>query len=148
MAVIKGSSEAIINAPIDKVWAVLEDVEASSLWQSGIVSVKIIERSETGLLVECVADAKVKKISSTVKFDLSGAPTRMDWKQIKGEAKDASGHWQLQDLGNGTTKAFFESSGDTGRVLGLVIKGPIADFLSNVLAGTKADELKNRVEQA
>ena len=56
------------------------------------------------------------------------------------------GSWELEDLGDGRTRATYWLAGDTGRVLGMVIRGPVEDRLRDMLVNARADELKAYVE--
>ena len=57
-----------------------------------------------------------------------------------------NGSWQLEDLGDGRTRATYAIEADLGRMLGMVIRGPLVDLLRQMLAGARAGELKQRVE--
>src|SRR5690349_16470535 len=103
MAKITGSSTEEINAPIDQVWAVVEDVLSAPDWQGGLKDVEELERDGDGhvTLVESSNDAKVRTIKSTVRFAYD-EPTRLSWTQEKGELKSVDGAWELEDLGDRT----------------------------------------------
>ena len=76
MATIRGSSTAEIEAPIEQVWAVVEDVLTAPEWQGGLKDVEELERDDEGrvTLVESSSDAKVRTIKSTVRFDYDEEP--------------------------------------------------------------------------
>ena len=147
MAKITGSSTEEINAPIDDVWAVVEDVLSAPDWQGGLKDMEELERDDEGhvTLVESSNDAKVRTIKSTVRFEYDG-PTRLSWTQEKGELKSVDGAWQLEDLGGGKTRATYELEVELGRMLGMVIRGPLIDVLRGQLVNARAGELKKRVE--
>jgi len=147
MATIRGSSTAEIEAPIEQVWAVVEDVLTAPEWQGGLKDVEELERDDEGrvTLVESSSDAKVRTIKSTVRFDYDG-PARMAWRQEKGELKSVDGAWELEDLGDGRTRAVYRLEVELGRMLGLVIRGPLVDALRGQLVSARAGELKQRVE--
>lgn len=147
MAKITGSSTEEINAPIDEVWAVVEDVLSAPDWQGGLKDMEELERDSEGhvTLVESSNDAKVRTIKSTVRFEYAG-PTRLSWTQEKGELKSVDGAWQLEDLGDGRTRATYELEVELGRMLGMVIRGPLIDVLRGQLVNARAGELKKRVE--
>lgn len=147
MANITGSSSAEIGAPIDEVWALVEDVEQAPAWQGGLKSLVALERDAQGRPVRCesASDAKVRTIKSTVRFSYE-PPHRLSWEQEKGELKSVHGRWDLEDLGGGRTRATYSLDVDMGRMLGMVIRGPLVDLLREMLAGARAGELKRRVE--
>jgi carbon monoxide dehydrogenase subunit G len=147
MAKISGSSTADIEAPIEEVWKVVEDVVSAPEWQDGLKDVEELERDGDGhvTLVESSNDAKVRTIKSTVRFSYDG-PTRLAWTQEKGEMKSVEGAWELEDLGDGRTRATYELEVELGRMLGMVVRGPLIDALRGELVNARAGELKKRVE--
>lgn len=147
MGKITGSSTAEISAPIDEVWAVVRDVLSAPDWQGGLKDMEELERDGDGnvTLVESSSDAKVRTIKSTIRFTYDG-PTRLSWQQEKGELKSVDGSWELEDLGDGQTKATYTIEAELGRMLGMVIRGPLIDVLRGQMAGARAGELKERVE--
>ena len=72
-------------------------------------------------------------------------PTRLSWTQEKGEAKSVDGSWELEDLGEGRTRATYSLEVDLGRMLGMLIRGPIVGILRDMLVGARAGELKQRL---
>ena len=144
---ITGSSTAEIDAPIDQVWALVEDVEKAPEWQGGLKALHALERDDDGraTLCESKSDAKVRTVTSTVRFSYDG-PTTLAWRQVKGELKSVDGSWKLVDLGGTRTRATYDLDVDLGRVLGLVIRGPLIDLLRGMLVGARAGELKQAIE--
>ena len=149
MGSISGSSTAEIDAPIDEVWAVVEDVVSAPDWQDGLKDVEELETDAEGrvTLVESSSDAKVRTIKSIVRFSYD-APTTLRWTQEKGELKSVDGSWELEDLGDGRTRATYNLEVDLGRMLGMVIRGPMVDVLRGQLVNARAGELKARAEGA
>jgi ribosome-associated toxin RatA of RatAB toxin-antitoxin module len=144
---ITGTSTAEIDAPIDEVWALVEDVEKAPEWQGGLKALRALERDAEGraTLCESKSDAKVRTVTSTVRFSYEG-PTSLTWHQEKGELKSVDGSWNLSDLGGNQTRATYHLDVDLGRVLGLVIRGPLIDVLRGMLVGARAGELKQAIE--
>jgi carbon monoxide dehydrogenase subunit G len=147
MAKITGSSTAEIEAPVERVWTVVADVLTAPDWQGGLKDVQEIERDAEGhvTLAESFSDAKVRTLRSIVRFSYDG-PTRLDWRQEKGEMKSVDGSWELQDLGDGRTRATYRLDVELGRMLSVVIRGPLVDVLRGQLVSARAGELKRRVE--
>lgn len=147
MGRIVGSSTAEIDAPIERVWALVEDVEKAPEWQGGLNTLRAIERDDGGraILCESESDARVRTVKSVVRFVYDG-PTALSWRQEKGELKAVDGSWRLEELAGGRTQATYHLDVDLGRVLGLVIRGPLVDLLRSMLVGARAGELKRAVE--
>lgn len=146
MTVLTGSSTAEVDAPLDRVWALVQDVERAPQWQGGLKAVSALERDEDGRAVLCQteSDGGVRTIKSTVRFTYSG-PTTLAWRQEKGELKSVDGRWDLEDLGN-RTRATYWLEVDLGRMLSLVIRGPLVDLLRGMLVNARAGELKRAIE--
>ena len=73
-------------------------------------------------------------------------PQRLSWTQVKGDLKSVEGAWILEDLGDGRTRATYDLDSDPGRVLGMVIRGPVEAAVRAMLVNARPGELKARVE--
>jgi len=146
---LSGSSTAEIHAPLERVWAVVEDVEIAPEWQGGLNALHALERDGDGRAVRCETetDGKLRTIKSIVRFTYEG-PERLTWTQEKGDLKSVTGSWELEDLGGERTRATYSIEVDLGRTLGMLVRGPIVDVLRQVLAGARAGELKQRIEDS
>jgi carbon monoxide dehydrogenase subunit G len=147
MANLTGSSTAEIDAPIERVWELVADVESAPSWQGGLKAVHALERDGEGraTLCESETDGKVRTIKTTVRFSYD-PPTRLSWAQVKGELKSLDGNWSLDDLGGGRTRATYSLDVDLGRMLGMMIRGPLVDMLRGMLVNARAGELKRQIE--
>jgi carbon monoxide dehydrogenase subunit G len=147
MAKLGGRASAEIDAPLDEVWAVVEDVLTAPDWQGGLDSMSALETDDQGraTLVETENDIKVRRVKTRVRFTYAG-PTRLSWRQEKGDLKSVEGSWLLEDLGDGRTRATYELEGDPGRVLGMLVRGPVEDAIRSLLVNARPGELKARVE--
>ncbi|MGZ4324592.1 MAG: type II toxin-antitoxin system RatA family toxin [Solirubrobacteraceae bacterium] len=147
MGNITGSSTAEIDAPIECVWELVEDVEAAPSWQGGLKALRAIERDGDGraVLCETESDGKVRTLKSIVRFSYDG-PTELRWTQEKGDMKSVDGSWKLEDLGDARTRATYALDVDLGRMLGMVIRGPLVDLLRDMLVKSRAGELKKHTE--
>ena len=148
MASLTGSSTAEIDAPLDEVWALVEDVPRSPEWQGGLKGIRVLEHDGGGRaeLCEVESDAKVRTIKSTVRFDYD-EPIRLRWTQEKGELKSVDGSWELEDLGDGRTRATYWLEVELGRMLGMVIRRPLVVVLRSNLVNARAGELKRAIER-
>ena len=146
MGSLGGEASVEIDAPIDVVWPVVEDVASASEWQEGLDSIEPLEGDGEGrvLVANSTTDAKVRQVTTRVRFAYE-PQRRVQWTQEKGDLKSLVGSWELEDLG-GRTKATYKLDGDPGRVLGMLIRGPVEDKLRGVLVGGRPAELKARVE--
>lgn len=147
MAHLGGSASAEIDAPLDEVWAVVQNVMAASEWQGGLDKMTALDRDAEGraTLVDTETDIKVRRIKSRVRVRYM-EPTRLTWTQEKGDMKSAEAVWELTDLGHGRTQASYTLDADPGRLLGLVIRGPVEAAARALLVAGRPGELKGRVE--
>jgi ribosome-associated toxin RatA of RatAB toxin-antitoxin module len=148
MGVIEGTSTAEINAPLERCYELAADVDHIAEWQGGVQRVEVVERDGQGrvLVARISTDAKVRTVTTTVHFTYD-EPRGLSWKQTKGDLKALDGAWSFEDLGGGRTRASYHLLGDPGRVLGMLIRGPVEGRLRELLVGERPDELKRRAEQ-
>jgi hypothetical protein len=64
---------------------------------------------------------------------------------IEGEIDSMEGYWQLEDLGEGRTRATYGLAVDPGRV-GLLARGPFERVARAIAVNPRAEELARRVE--
>lgn len=147
MGRLGGEASAEIDAPIEDVWAVVEDVATAPDWQGGLVSIRAIETDDEDrpTLVESESDIKVRTVKTLVRFSYDG-PEKLSWVQEKGDLKSVEGAWILEDLGDGRTKATYTLDSDPGRMIGMLIRGPVESAIRSMLVNARPGELKERVE--
>ncbi len=148
MAVMSGSASAEIDAPIERCWAVIEDVESASEWQAGLVKIEVIERDEQGrpLVCDALSDVKLRKVPTRQRFSY-GPPNRLSWRMIEGELDSMEGYWELQDLGGGRTRATYGLAVDPGSV-GRLARAAIERAARAILVDPRVKELSRRVGAA
>lgn len=147
MGRLGGEASAEIDAPIEDVWVVVEDVATAPDWQGGLVSIRAIETDDEDrpTLVESESDIKVRTVKTLVRFSYDG-PEKLSWVQEKGDLKSVEGSWTLEDLGDGRTKATYTLDSDPGRMIGMLIRGPVESAIRSMLVNARPGELKERVE--
>jgi carbon monoxide dehydrogenase subunit G len=147
MAHLGGTASAEIDAPLERVWAIVEDVTTAPEWQGGLDRLTALERdgADRPTLVETENDIKVRTIKTHVRFRYDG-PTRLSGTQEKGDMKSVEGAWELEDLGDDRTRATYTLDADPGRVLGLIIRGPVEAATRAIFVNGRPGELKRRAE--
>jgi len=144
---IGGRASADIEAPIDAVWPVVQDVEQWAEWQSTLGHVDALAHDADERVSRCEVqiDAKIQKIrlELAVSYD---APRRLSWRREGGDLKGMDGFWQLEDLGDGHTRATYGLEVDPGAVLKMFINATVEEKLRGTLVDARPDELKARVE--
>lgn len=147
MGNLGGTASIEVEAPIERCWEVAQDVTSAPEWQDGLEAMEVLERDpdRRPLLCESTSDAKVKLIKTEVRFSYE-EPTRVSWRQEKGDLKSLDGAWELEDLGDERTRVTYTLEGDPGRVLGMLIRGPVEGRIRALLVEGRPAELKARVE--
>ena len=147
MGLITGDQSVEIDAPIEECFEIAADIESAPEWQGSLKEVDVLERDADGrpLVVETVSDAKVKTVKSRLRFSYE-EPTGMRWEQEKGDTKSVVGWWDFEDLGEGRTRATYGLEVDPGRVLGMLVRGPVVDQVRSFLLGGAAEGLKRHAE--
>jgi hypothetical protein len=143
---ITGSASTTIAAPIDEVYAVAADIEGSPKWQPEMKRAKAVQRDgDEQVLVETETDAKVRTLKSTLRFSYD-PPNGISWVQEEGDLKSVEGSWTFEEAGEGQTTATYEMTVDLGRMLGMVIRGPLVGVLRGQLVESMPDKLKGEIE--
>ena len=144
---ITGDRSVEIDAPIQRCFDIAADIEHAPKWQGSLEDVEILSTDADGRaeVVNTESDAKVKHVKSRLRFSYT-EPTRIEWVQEKGETKSLRGWWDLEDLGEGRTRATYALEVDPGRILGLLLRGPVEGQVMNFLLGGAAEGLKGEAE--
>ena len=147
MGNITGERSVEIDAPIQQVFDIAADIENAPAWQGSLKDVDVLERDADGRpsLVDTVNDAKVKTVKNKLSFTYNW-PTEIRWRQEKGDVKSLVGWWKLEDLGADRTRATYALEVDPGRMLGMLIRGPVEGQVRDFLLGNAADGLKRTAE--
>lgn len=146
MAELSGTASVDIDAPLEEVWKVVEDVLDAPNWQGGLDGMTALEHDDAGrpTLVETENDLKVRRVKTRVRFSYDG-PARLSWKQEKGDLKSVDGSWRLEDLGGGRTRATYALEVDPGRILGMLIRGPAEGAIMALFVNGRPGELRRRL---
>ena len=96
-------------------------------------------------LVDSESDIKVRRVKSRVRIRYE-VPTRLSWTQEEGDMNSVEAVWELEDLGNERTRVSYTLDADPGRVLGLVIRGPVLAATRAIFVNGRPGELKRHVE--
>ena len=109
--------------------------------------VHIIRESDAPIAVTLTpyADLEASNVTSPAN-GVAGEPTTITWEQTEGDLKSVEGSWELEDLGEGRTRATYWMEVDLGRMLGMVIRGPLVGLLRGQLVESMPGKLKRFVE--
>ena len=138
------SEQTFIDAPLDKVWAVVADLEHYAEWATDIKAVSVLDRDAQGrgTRVTFRVGGFGRSTSYTLEYDYEGAPNRLAWVQAAGEITSRlDGDYQFREADGGT---------DVTYNLLVELKVPLPGFVKQRAAAriisTALRELKTRVE--
>jgi carbon monoxide dehydrogenase subunit G len=149
MGVRNASVTTEIDAPIERVWECVRDVERAPEWQNGLTSVVALEHDAEGRATLCdtATHAVVRTIHIQVRFSYE-PPVRLRFEVTGGQVKGGHGWWSLEDLGGARTRATYALEGELGRVLDLIFHGPVEQAARALVINPRARELKALAESA
>jgi uncharacterized membrane protein len=141
--VLEASRTVEVDAPIERCYELAADIEGAPDWQETLLDVEVLERDEQGrpAVVETVSDAVVRKARTRLRFRYD-PPHGLSWEQLKGDPKWLNGRWGFEDLGDGRTRATYALESDPGRLLGMLLRGPVQDRVKEHLTRAPTDGLQ------
>jgi uncharacterized protein YndB with AHSA1/START domain len=145
MTLLSGSSAAEIEAPIDRCWAVLQDVPGHPRWQHGLERVEVVERDDEGRALVCdtLNDAKFTKVHCRIRVTYE-PPHRLLFTRVESDDVDEmEGSWSLEALDPARTRATYTLAVDPGPVPRLA--RPLVRALRPLVVGHRAEELAQAV---
>jgi ribosome-associated toxin RatA of RatAB toxin-antitoxin module len=136
-----------INASLDRVWAIVVDVEHYPQWAKDVKQAKVLQRDDSGrpLEVEFRASALGRSTHYTLFYDWSAAPHRVVWKLVKGDlmrAIDGSYTFSSSTTPEGATDVVYD--------LAIELQVPLPGFVkrrAEVRILNTLKELKARAEE-
>ncbi len=149
MAKLSDSASAEIDAPIDAVWAIVQDVARWPEWQATLGALELLEADAEGRVALCAVefDARVTKIKMKLRCSYA-EPARISFERVSGDLSALSGSWTLEDLGAGRTAATYQLDVNPGGVLNFLLNAERIGKLRETLVDSRPPELKTRAEGA
>jgi ribosome-associated toxin RatA of RatAB toxin-antitoxin module len=146
MGMLGGEASIEVDTPIDEVYALLEDVAIAPEWQAGLNEMRVLDRDAQGRPSRCETstDAKVRVIKTEVRFSYE-PNTAVRWEQTKGDLKSLVGAWELEDLRDGRTRVTYRLNGEPGRVLGMLVRGPVEGRIRELMVDARPGEAAARL---
>ncbi|MFD7847277.1 SRPBCC family protein [Nocardia sp. NPDC059764] len=135
----------VIDAPSDRVMAVIADLESYPEWVSAAHSVEVLDKLPDGRArtARFVLDAGVVKDAYTLAYTWRPDGRAVSWSLVSGELQKAQdGTYELIALPDGTTQVVYELTVD----LNIPMIGMFKRKAEKVITDTALKELKKRVE--
>ena len=132
-----------IEAAAQAIFEVATDYESYPQWQSNIKRAEIKGIDDEGRATEVFyeVDAKIKKVTYTLRYDYTDAPMGFSWELLEGDIKDLSGSYAFDEFDD-VTEVVYEMLVDPGFKVPGVLKRQAE---RQIVAGALRD-LKKRVE--
>jgi uncharacterized membrane protein len=148
MGTLEASWTVEIDAPRDRVYEIAADIAGAPDWQGTLEDVEVLERDDQrrALVVETLSDAMVKKVRSILRFSYD-PPDGLTWEQEKGDMKWLTGSWVFEDIDGGGTRATYGLLADPGRMIGMLLRGPVEGKVKELLTKSAAEGLKEQAEK-
>jgi ribosome-associated toxin RatA of RatAB toxin-antitoxin module len=139
-----GATRAVvINTPVEKVFAVIKDYESYPEFLPEVKSTRISNRQGNEVDVHYEVDV-LKKIRYTLRLK-EEPPHRISWTFVEGDVmRDNRGHWLLEDLGGGKTRATYNIE----MKLGPLVPKSIVNVLVDSSLPKMLEAFKKRAESA
>ncbi len=133
----------VMDAPIDKIYAVLTDYESYSDFMDGVSSVKVLSREENNVKAEYSINV-IKKFSYVLSLE-ENEPNGLKWTFDSGDIFSVNnGSWDLKDLGDGTTEVTYSIEVDIKvKMMGA---GMIAKKLTEVSLPSMMKSVESRAQ--
>ena len=135
----------VVTATSEQCFAVVSDIERYPEWAADIKAVSIDERDHDGRATQVTfrAAAFGRSTSYTLRYDYSGAPSRLSWQQVNGDVtRRLDGSYDIYPSDEG--------SADITYHLVVDLKVPLPVFVKRRAEGrityTALKELRARVE--
>ncbi|WP_306359366.1 SRPBCC family protein [Nocardia sp. CC227C] len=135
----------VIDAPSDRVMAVIADLESYPEWVAAARAVDILEKGSDGRArtARFVLDAGVVKDTYTLAYRWRPDGKAVSWTLVSGDLQKAQdGTYELIDLPDGGTQVVYELTVD----LNIPMIGMFKRKAEKVITDTALKELKKRVE--
>ncbi|MEC3920098.1 SRPBCC family protein [Nocardia sp. CDC160] len=135
----------VIDAPSDRVMAVIADLESYPEWVAAARSVEVLDKYPDGRArtARFVLDAGVVKDTYTLSYTWRPDGRAVSWSLVAGDLQKAQdGTYELIALPDGTTQVVYELTVD----LNIPMIGMFKRKAEKVITDTALKELKKRVE--
>jgi len=147
MGLIKGDRSIEIDAPAERCYDIVADVERTPEWAKPLKSLTVVERDseQRPVLIDTITDARMKTVRAVLRY--SYEPKRaIRWTQVEGDAASLTGSWTFEDIGGGRTRATYAIESDPGQLLGKFMRGPAEVIVREMLLISGTSGLREYAE--
>jgi ribosome-associated toxin RatA of RatAB toxin-antitoxin module len=140
MGAVSVSASVMIEAPLDRVLAVLRDLPAQVEWFPGCLASTVLARDDAGLPTRARQVNDVKVAKDEFELDYTHTDSSMSWRLVAPSTaqKDASGSWTLTPRGAGTEATLHLAIEPSLPLPGFLIKKTLGDAAKGATKALKA----------
>ncbi len=148
MSRFSGSSSVDVAAPAAVCFELVCDTPRTPQWHHAITAVEVLDRDADGRtsLVRAKVDALVVGVEVILRLSYE-EPRVVHMSRESGDLRDLTVTWTFEDLGDGLTRAGFQTEFDPGRILSMLARGPVVAQLHTRLAEQPPAGLKRAIER-
>jgi ribosome-associated toxin RatA of RatAB toxin-antitoxin module len=134
---------AEIDAPRERCYAALLDVEDLPRWQRAVREATVLERDAEGrpAVIEYVVDARVRTVRYRIRQRYR-PPEAIASEYLGGDFRDFGGEWRFVALGDGRTRVELDLRIDPGRL----VPGPVRSLIADAVMRRALGDLKAHLE--
>ncbi len=136
-----GTASTQIDATVDRILEVINDVEGLPARLSAFHLAKVLERDSEGRpqRAEFEVDARLKVVHYFLEYEY--APNKVSWKMTEGDMNELTGSYELKSKGDGTEVVYSYAIDPGFPVPGFIRKQGVKMMVSGAL-----DDLKKTAE--
>ncbi len=143
------TSEAIINAPVERVYAIARDIERFPQFMEDIAEVQILEQTPERQVSRWVAIVKEfnRQIRWTEEDFWNEQERSCEFRMIEGDFSEYSGTWKFEPVPEGTKATLVVNYAYNvpliGALIQAVLKKKTQQNIDSMIAGIKAEAEKS-----
>jgi hypothetical protein len=140
MGAVSVSASVLIDAPLDRVLAVLRDLPSQVEWFPGCLSSTVLDVDDAGLPQRARQVNDVKVAKDEFELDYTHSDTSMSWRLVEPSTaqRDASGSWTLTVRGAGTEATLNLAIEPSLPLPGFLVKKALGDTARGAVKALKA----------
>ena len=146
MSEFGGDAKQEVTASARRCLEIATAVEDYPDWHAALSAVRVLERDSSGrpLLVEAEVDADVRTVRLKLRFTYGPGTVSCD--RESGDLSSMRATFAFAELGRERTEVSYSAAMDPGRLLSLLIRGPVVEHVRRKLVDDTVAGFKRKVE--
>ena len=146
MSEFGGDAKEEVAASAQRCLEIATAVEDYPGWHAALSAVHVLERDGSGrpVLVEAEVDADVRTVKLKLRFTYGPGTVSCD--RESGDLSSMRASFAFAELGHERTEVSYSAAMDPGRLLSLLIRGPVVEHVRRKLVDDTVAGFKRKVE--